>query len=110
MDTTRPKITFGVVDERYLFGIVPAELSKTERNILDNSLAIESRFGEFQKGRTTSCNHRSALVEWMPLQAFSFPHHLFRACRHREEYTRELLGYRIADLVDFKSRIIWGCV
>jgi hypothetical protein len=41
MDTTRPKKTFGVVDERYLFGITPAELSKTERKKIDNFLAIQ---------------------------------------------------------------------
>jgi hypothetical protein len=41
MDTTRPKITFGIVDERSHLCIVSVELSETEKKGIDNSLAIE---------------------------------------------------------------------
>jgi hypothetical protein len=34
------KMTFGVVDKRYLLCIVPTELSTIERTILDDSLVI----------------------------------------------------------------------
>jgi hypothetical protein len=34
------KMTFGVVDKRYLLCIVPTELATIERTILDNSLVI----------------------------------------------------------------------
>jgi hypothetical protein len=34
------KMTFGVVDKRYLLCIVPTELATIERTILDDSLVI----------------------------------------------------------------------
>jgi hypothetical protein len=41
MDTTRPKITFGVVGERSLIGISPVELDATGDDGIADSLAIE---------------------------------------------------------------------
>ena len=41
MDTTRPKITFGVVGERSLLGISPIELDATGDDGIHDSLAIE---------------------------------------------------------------------
>jgi hypothetical protein len=41
MDTTRPKITFGVVGERSLLGIIPVELDATGDDGIADSLAIE---------------------------------------------------------------------
>jgi hypothetical protein len=50
MDTTRPKITFGVVDERYLLCISPAKLAATDDGKGNRGfLAIElCGFGGFQ--------------------------------------------------------------
>jgi hypothetical protein len=41
MDTTRAKITFGVVGERSLLGISPIELDATGDDGIHDSLAIE---------------------------------------------------------------------
>ena len=40
IDPIQSKMTFGVVDKRYLLCIVPTELDAIERKILDNSLVI----------------------------------------------------------------------
>jgi hypothetical protein len=42
MDTTRPKITFGVVDERYLLYISPVELDAIGDDGIDDSVAFKT--------------------------------------------------------------------
>jgi hypothetical protein len=56
MDTTRPKITFGVVDERYLLYISPVELDAIGDDGIDDSLAIELLVSLLSKQFTSSNN------------------------------------------------------
>jgi hypothetical protein len=56
MDTTRPKITFGVVGERSLLYISPVELDATRDDGIDDSLAIELRILLVSKQFTSSNN------------------------------------------------------
>jgi hypothetical protein len=56
MDTTRPKITFGVVGERSLLGISPVELDTTGDDGIDDSLPIELRIWLVPKQFTSSNN------------------------------------------------------
>jgi hypothetical protein len=56
MDTTRPKITFGVVGERSLLGIRPVELDATGDDGIDDSLAIELWIWSVSKQFTSSNN------------------------------------------------------
>jgi hypothetical protein len=67
MDTTRPKIAFGIVDERFLHCISPAELVATERKEINDFLAIELRIWLVLKQLTIS-NHqpgsRMAASQW----------------------------------------------
>jgi hypothetical protein len=54
MDTTRPKIIFGVVSERYLLYISPPEHTATDGKGIDDSLAIELRIVWVSKQVTSS--------------------------------------------------------
>jgi hypothetical protein len=56
MDTTRPKITFGVVGERSLLYISPVDLDATGDDRIDVSLAIELLISLVSKQFTSSSN------------------------------------------------------
>jgi hypothetical protein len=78
MDTTRPKITFGVVDERYLLYISPVELEATGDDGIDDSLPIELLILLVSKQFTSSNNQlgsRMAAIQskniiWCDRRAF----------------------------------------